>query len=220
MSNTGNVQAPPSASDIELLLTALKRDDLPGATRFPGGYPGEIELALLDAILSIRARYGDWPRTGVGKRVMAYKTARGVDTCDDLDTLASFPSDTLLEICGSQKTGRRLKSDAIIAAARALVAAGVRHSHDLAKPDEQHRRAYVSVNGLGEVTWSYLLMLLGHSDVKPDRMIMRYLRRAGLTVTPEQARTIVVATAGELNISASDLDHAIWRFERSHGGKQ
>lgn len=68
------------------------------------------------------------------------------------------------------------------------------------------------------ITWRYVLMLAGVPGVKPDRMICRFvedslqLRRR--SVGTEFAYDIVTAAAKEMGISATALDHAIWRYQR------
>ena len=61
-------------------------------------------------------------------------------------------------------------------------------------------------------------MLAGVPGVKPDRMICRFVRHSLDTrtdrVTPEFAEAIVTAAAGELGMSATALDQAIWRWQR------
>lgn len=107
------------SDDLRVLRQAITRDiDVDTAT-FPGGYPWNIELALLDAVLSIRARYGTWPTTGVGRRVVAYRVLRGAASppaeviCDDLAVLATFDRASLSDAVGRQKISGVSKVDAI-----------------------------------------------------------------------------------------------------------
>ena len=51
--------------NIELLCEHVKSTVGSPEGSWPGGYPGHVELALIDAVLSIRARYGNSPDTGV-----------------------------------------------------------------------------------------------------------------------------------------------------------
>lgn len=206
--------------NLLVLREAITRDiDVDTAT-FPGGYPGNIELALLDAVLSIRAKYGTWPTTGVGRRVMAYRELRassqaGEVICDDLAVLADFDRDSLGDVVGRQEVSGVPKVDVIQNGARALADAGARHTADLKANPEDYKSAYTSVRGLGPVTWSYFGMLLGIQDVKADTMIRRYLsRQLGRTVNSDEARGLLLRAAEDLGLEPSALDHAIWRFER------
>ena len=209
-----------NGDDLLVLREAITHDiDVDTAT-FPGGYPGNIELALLDAVLSIRAKYGTWPTTGVGRRVMAYRELRassqaGEVICDDLAVLADFDRDSLGDVVGRQKVSGVPKVDVIQNGARALADAGARHTADLKANPEDYKSAYTSVRGLGPVTWSYFGMLLGIQDVKADTMICRYLsRQLGRTVNSDEARGLLLRAAEDLGLEPSALDHAIWRFER------
>lgn len=48
-------------ADLAAVVSSL-RQLLPTApTPWPGGYPDQVELALIDAVLSVRARYGQHP---------------------------------------------------------------------------------------------------------------------------------------------------------------
>jgi hypothetical protein len=105
----------------------------------------------------------------------------------------------------------------VIDAAGALVAAEVVHAEDLPARMAEVRGAYLSVKGCGPVTWSYFRMLLGLEDVKPDTWVMRFVQDAvpGVTLT-EVASRLVHEVAALMGVSATDLDHAIWRYQRTH----
>jgi len=80
-----------------------------------------------------------------------------------------------------------------------------------------------SVSGQGsDTSWHYLLILAGVDDVKADRMICRFVARAGgvETVTPTEAYDAVVGAHRILVLEAPDLtlralNHAIWGAERA-----
>lgn len=50
----------------------------------PDGWPGNVELSLIDAVLSIRARYGVSADTGVRGAIKRYKRESGRASWDDL----------------------------------------------------------------------------------------------------------------------------------------
>jgi hypothetical protein len=188
---------------------------------WPGGRPGEIEVALIDTVLSIRNVYGrpateHRPATGVHAAVERYRAHRGSGPLDDLQALARFhPEHLATVLCNRQKTSGNPKAAAIVQAATALLAVGVRHADDLRGDDATQRRAYSSVRGLATVTWVYLAMLLGQPGVKSDTWVCRFVARAlGRDTTPDEAGTLVRAVAAELGESPSHLDHAIWDFMR------
>jgi len=104
------------------------------------------------------------------------------------------------------------KAQALINAAGALSTAGVRHAAELDPTSMKHRAAYCSVRGLGPVTWTYFTMLLGQPGVKADTWIVRFTTSAlGHPVTSFQAEQLINSAANELDVSPTDLDHAIWR---------
>ena len=207
--------------DLEALRKAVEHDLSPESMRFPGGWPNSIELALLDAVLSINAKYGNSPNTGVRKRVAEYKASVGGSSWDQLARLAGLSEEELLPITGRQMTGGQSKAAAIIEAAGRLVGAGVTRSDDFRVDSPVQQEAYTGVKGLGPVTWTYLGMLLGHSGVKADRMICRYVSDAvGHDVDPSDAAVLVTEVAASLGKSASELDHAIWTFQRRRKGEK
>jgi hypothetical protein len=61
-------------------------------------------------------------------------------------------------------------------------------------------------------------MLAGVPGVKPDRMIIRFVADTlGLPrrrVTTGFAADAILGTAKELKMSATDLDHGIWSWQR------
>lgn len=199
-------------------------DKMPAGTWpvWPSGWEGDTEAALLDSVFSVRARYGG-ENTGVRAVVKNWRLDRGADR-NDLRALAEFvgQEEQLFTIL---KNRQRLgsgpsKAAAAASAASALVGAGVRSSGDLTGSDAQ-RKAWCSVNGLGEVTWSYFQMLLGVQGVKADVMVTRFVADAlgRKTVTPQQARDLVLGAAERMNVEATDLDYAIWSWQRKQPRK-
>lgn len=186
--------------------------DLPD---WPGGWPGQIECALLDAIFSIRARYGG-PSSGVRAVVRRWGDHRGGIRADDLTALADMDGANLAEILSNHsKVSGRLKSEVVSDAAAALVQAGLRRSEDFTASAEQ-KSAYLSVRGCGPVTWSYFGMLLGRPDVKADTWVTRFVREGveDSSLSAEGTRQLVVSAAQVYGASASQLDHAIWLTAR------
>lgn len=181
-----------------------------------GGWPKDVELALRDAVLSIQAQYETKNGKGVFSRVQAYRAHRG-GGADDLRELTRMDEEELTAVVGRQVTGGRTKASAAIEAARNLVELGVHHAADFDADSVEHRRAYTRVTGLGAVTYAYLRMLLGHPDVKADTWVNRFAHRVtgDSTLTPVAVRQLVTAAAAQLpgSISATVLDHAIWRSE-------
>ena len=213
-------------TQVGLLKEAISRDLPHPMTQWPGGYPGEVEAALIDAVLSIRATYGSSVNTGVRGAVGRYRDAVGGGELNDLARLAGFSEQQLVTILQNrQKTSGVLKADAILQAAANLTTAGVVRADELSP--EVHRRAYTQVRGLGGVTWEYFTMLLGHPGIKADRWITRWVSNAVVAdrqLTSEQAHDLLMRAATELSEadaepspSLTQLDHAIWRVARGAG---
>lgn len=190
---------------------------------WPGGWPGEIEKALLDAVLSIRAVYGSRgsdkrAATGIPAALQRYEATRGPRPLDDLRVLAEMSPDQLADVLSNRQrvAGGALKTQAVVTAAGRLADVGVRHAADLDPDSVIHRRCYTSVRGLGPVTWEYFCMLLGAEGVKPDRWIVRFVNEAiGAPSSPEDAGALVRQAATSLEGSPMSLDHAIWSYARS-----
>ena len=119
----------PAPSDVDLVV-ASATTNLPSEwPQWGGGWPGEIEAALLDAVLSIRSRYGKKSTTGVRGAVGRYRDHRGAPL-DDLTALAAIdPAELQTVLRNRQKTGRVTKAEALVAAAAALSAVGVTRLH-------------------------------------------------------------------------------------------
>lgn len=203
--------------EVRALADRITRD-VPRSSwpSWPGGWQGEIEAAVLDSVFSIRARYGS-PTSGVRGVVARWRAHRG-QRLDDLGVLAKFSAqpDELAVILDNRQrlSGGLTKSAAAAAAASALVAAGVRHASDAAGSDAE-QAAWCSVKGLSEVTWSYVLVLLGVPGVKADVMIRRFVGGAiGRHPTAAEARTLLLEAAERIDVNPTELDHAIWAWQR------
>lgn len=184
------------------------------------GWPGQIELAILDSIFSLRARYGG-PTTGVRGLVQSWRDHRNVAACDDVELLSAYVdrADELAGILSNRQvlSGGHLKALGAAEVAKALAGVGVRHASDVTGDDEQ-RQAWTSVTGLGWVSWSYFLMLLGNPGVKADVMVTRFVATTlGRRISPAEAHAIVTAAAPSFTSDLTALDQAIWSWQRSQG---
>lgn len=93
--------------------------------------------------------------------------------------------------------------------------------NDADKQNELLER-FMEVRGVGEATSRYFLMLAGDDRmVKPDRMILRFIRNAlDKTVRPSDAVFLIQAVSDYLSksypcMSPRRLDHLIWYWQRS-----
>lgn len=182
---------------------------------WPGGYSGQIETALIDAVLSIQANYGS-AHNGVRGAVARYKDAVNDTKPNDLKRLASYDASELQELLNDQQISGRRKASAIIEAAANLVRNGVRNDDDFDSHDTAQKKAYTSVHGLGPVTWEYFGMLLNKPGVKADTWIIRFVERAlgREGVSSRKVYDLVMAAADQLGVSPTELDHALWDHER------
>jgi hypothetical protein len=183
---------------------------------WPGGWPGEIEAGLIDAVFSVRAKYGSRTRkTGVYGAVWRWRERRGVPA-NDLRVLAATSADELLALTNKGKISGRHKAVIVLDAATRLVTADVVTDQDFARKQDDAKAAYLSTSGCGPVTWSYFRMLLGIDDVKPDTWVMRFVNdRLPNVKNSAEAALLVKAVAAELGVEAHAIDHAIWRYRRS-----
>jgi hypothetical protein len=67
------------------------------------------------------------------------------------------------------------------------------------------------------ISWAYLLLLAGVPQVKPDRMIRRFVADAlqVADIGPQAAAQLVTAVQQATpGVSLTALDHAIWQYQR------
>lgn len=172
-----------STRDVDAVTAAVRQRLAGGWTRWPGGYPDDIELALVDAVFSIRARYGKGrteaggAATGVRAVVGRWRDHRG-GAAGDLRQIVQA-GDEFARIVGNRsQTSGRTKASAAQEAAQRLSEAGIWSAANFKDQREVARRAYVGVRGLSWVTFSYLSMLLGQPDVQADTWVTRFVREA------------------------------------------
>ncbi len=96
-------------ADLHALLAHLQAQLPPTWDAWPGGWPDQVEFALIDAVLSIRSRYGG-PTTGVRRRVGLYREHRAPETPDDLPVLGALDPERLATLLRTrQRTSGTLK---------------------------------------------------------------------------------------------------------------
>jgi hypothetical protein len=196
---------------------------------WPGGWRNEIDTALVDAVFSVRATYKTKnPNRGVLAGVNRWRARRL--TTDSLQGLvaeisAVSPARWAVEFGNQQLAPSRrqsapggpTKAAAVLEAAGLLVSSGVEHAADVTSDSAADVRACIRrVPGIGTATSAYFTMLLGYPGVKPDVMIHRFLTDVtGERLSDDQAISELTAAAAELGVSATDLEHAIWSWQRA-----
>lgn len=215
--------APPT--DLDLLVVAIAAIPQPWK-KWPGGYPDRLDLALVDAVMSIRFRYGrerkDGTWTGARGAVLRYaKYSEHVAPSEKLRHLAKQDPVVLEKVLNRQKVSAgKTKALAIVEAAENFRSAGLTKPGHLNPYDDDHRKLYTDVIGLGPVTWEYLTMLLSQDGVKADSWITEFVGRAlGRRVSSEFAGRLVKEAAQTLGVYEKALDHAIWSHASTTGLK-
>jgi hypothetical protein len=202
---------------------------------YPGGYPQEIEAALLDSVFSLSAVYGS-AETGARAVVKRWRDHVG----RPLNSLSALVAD--VEGAGGPQEFRVIlknnaiavpnskdqptKAAAVYGVARTLTQFGVDAADDVrtknAEDPKGLYRAITKERGVGEAGATYFLMLLGIQGVKADVMIRRFVAQAlGVAdVEPAQSQDLVAAAAGALEVDLLSLDYAIWDYESKRSRTQ
>jgi hypothetical protein len=195
--------------------------------RWPGGWVGDIEAALVDAVFSAQAVYKSKRGKGVHAKITQWRQARDRQIFT-LDALTAEMDDagvvlwarrfgSLQRSPGRPESapGGAYKAAAVREAASVLVDHGLKDASQICVGNaDTVKVALRSVPGIGYATSNYFLMLLGAPGVKPDRMIHRFLRAAqGRDVTNAAAERLIRAGAGRLEVQPYELEHAIWKYE-------
>jgi hypothetical protein len=215
-----------SARLAELLIRKFE-----GNWTTPDGWPGEADSSLIDSVFSTQAKYESVVRPLVNRfRESAIRDPKG-----SLATLASVSSKGLMDvICNKQlvpgrSPNRLLKVDAVRVVATELV------SRNWSTPAQildaattfpaDFRSAFVKTSGVGQAQYSYFLMLLGITGVKPDTLVTAWVERELelSSVSQKDIQRIVIEAARKIGVDATTVDHTIWSEEskaRGVGGRR
>lgn len=191
----------------------------------PEGYPNSLALCIVDSIYSTGSNY-----TSVVNVINRYRASRGhTDGATGLlesISAAGGPRGWAESVAGNRKPAHSrprapLKAEVIAQAAELLVTRGIDTVDDLisaveASPgDNPIHDEWKKLPSQGSgVTYSYLLLLVGLPSVKPDRMVLRFLKQALDTeaeLTTNHAVELLMAAADSLQVSPRTLDHVVWR---------
>lgn len=228
----------PTGEQIE---TLAERCEEFRAAKWKGGYPDGLALCLVDSVQSTGVTY-----TSVGNVLDRYREYRRnlggrpevdgakelLESFSDLGGSTGWARKIGNDNKTSTKAGAPLKAEAIRLGADLLNREGITDTAKLrAAVDspklEKVKSEWLRIPGQRSgITWRYMLMLAGVPGVKPDRMITRFVADT-LGLSRRRVRTgfaaeAILATAERLAMSPTDLDHAIWdwqRRQRSRGNR-
>lgn len=215
-----------SMDELHALRTAITTDlGDPAEWGAPVEFRDSLALCALNSVYSLRAN------SASGQSVLArYRALRpSADTDSGPDLVGAMDSeggpeafaDVVLKNHSMLPGTTRLRTVGIHEALTRLAApeVGVTTAAELREAAEIKgvKLAWLSVKGLGPLSWSFLLMNAGVDDqVKPDVMVQRYINRALAStspVSPDKARQLIVDAAADLHVTPRALDRAIWLHE-------
>jgi hypothetical protein len=228
----------PDEADVDRLVAACGALLRPPVEWAPFiGYPDSLALAVIDAIWAMIARYRI--TKGVITRYVGYRKLHGADATKDglghlLRVYESLGGvDGFVERIGtrnrvSTQPGAARKGEAVLLAAEALTRLGVGTAEQFREADgtelaERLKDAWLAIPGQRSgISWRYLRMLVGLPDVKPDRMIVRFLASAlgveEASISPDYAVLLVQAVARRFDVDQRALDHEIWGVQSGRRG--
>ncbi|HVX22747.1 MAG TPA: hypothetical protein VHB02_15470 [Acidimicrobiales bacterium] len=224
-----------SDSEVDLLVARCQAQ-LPPLSSWAaaGGYPNSLSMAILDAIWAMGARYTI--TRGVITRYVSSRRARSAEPFNDSvsDLLAEYERqggvNGFIEEIGtrnrvSTQPGAEFKGVVVHQAALAFRELGVDTAQQFIEAQgtslgQALEAQWRSLPGQGSgISWRYLRMLVGLEDVKPDRMVLRFLESSlNRSVDIEEAVELVRAAAGRLGVGVRALDHEIWEFQSGTAG--
>ncbi|GGC74138.1 hypothetical protein [Hoyosella rhizosphaerae] len=200
-----------------------------------------LSLCILDAVWSLGARY-DSVVVPLVRRVatdcdistptVPFADPIGPDPMPLSAFLDRFDLQGLLAVTNRQNTstvGGIRKADAVLRHTRVFVDNEIdelQDAHSLMGDGEAFKKVNRELRGIpGEGTAGirrgYLWMLIGDGTrIKPDRMVLRWLKHHGCDLDPKSAEVLidqlVPAVSEKLNrtVTAWEIDHAIWQAGR------
>ena len=197
----------------------------PDLWKTPDGYPDSLALCIIDAIYSTGSRY-----SSVVKVINRYKRAGGANhgASDLRQSIADAGggrgwAETIAQNLkpAHTKAHAKLKAEIIEQAADLMIEHGIDTVPDFVSTvsdnlrDNNVLRAWKKLPSQSSgVTYNYLLILAGLPSVKPDRMVLRFLRDAlGEDADLNEGRAIdlLEATAERIGVDPRALDHIAWR---------
>jgi hypothetical protein len=199
----------------------------------PTGYSEGLGLCVLDAVWSIGVRYRSVENVLTAYRQLRRNELANPETDNPADLTATISaiggaqgfSDQLNNHQRTSTRGGILKSQAVFDAAQTLTQHGLANPADLRSATNQRlddvERDWRAVHGQRSgISWRYLLLLAGRQEVKPDRMIVRFVADAidRQPSTAEAAALVAAVSAtGRVDADLRTLDHRIWSLQSGRG---
>ncbi len=210
---------------------------IPGLDNY--GY-AHLPLCVIDAVYSIGARYSSTRQTV--ERFCRYFDLSSVGPVPALPPAQQLSVEQLLlwyarhglEMMATnvyqnrQRTSPRngiLKAEAVRRFAEVLYQHGVNYREDVIRVEgkaEFEAQIFAIPGQRSGISLRYFYMLAGNTEqVKPDRMVLRFLHAATSTwLSPEASAQLLQAACDELRqrhpqLTLRALDHAIWQHQRT-----
>lgn len=159
----------PEADVLALVEAASKA----GAKPFKdatGDWSTAVEVALLDAMLSIGAQVDGQYGAGVLPRLRGFKAFRG--PANMMRVIATLGPFGLGDFIAEQD-----HIDRVMDATAKLLDAGVNTADDVDPTSDQQRQALLAVEGVPALAWGYFLIGLGHTTTELDQLRNTWLDR-------------------------------------------
>lgn len=200
----------------------------PDWSAWRGGWPGEADAALVDAVFSSGAKY----ESTVLPLVQRWRSAR--DGRPELGTGVSALTKAGLDfVDGIAKNDQRVKGRPLrnrknrrkIEVLLDLAERMTRPEVGLDTADQIVSRAIADrgvvrrlteeVKGIGPATSSYFLMLLGVQGVKADSLVSEWVEKqvGNGRLSQSDVEEVVERASQLIGVEPIRLDHAIWRHE-------
>ncbi len=240
MSHERDRPAPGLASiAVQAVESHLRKQIGPEASLVtPPGY-AHLSLAVIDSIWSLNARYttvervlaahtasidsdisdpATWPLSaGQRKDYQEYLLLALLLRCEKADG-ERLAAEEFGGYLSRTPGARTYKADAVKAAVKTLIEHDIGRREDLVQNHtDDIKRAWLSIPGLGPTSWRYLLNLSGIEEIKPDRMVVRFVQAAtGTRSSPAEAADLLEGAAKNLHgsrVSLRAVDHTVWRHQ-------
>lgn len=198
------------------------------------GYPHSLALCIIDSIFSTGSHYTSV--INVVNSYREYRRAQGGDADQDgteelLKTFADVGGDAAVwadKVVNNRKPAHTkanapLKAEVIRQAAEVLhhkLHYTTREDLHLAYTQDEHleklKRGWLMLpSQRSGVTFNYLLILAGFQSVKPDRMVIRFIREhaefGDRELSTSDAAALISQVAELYPTEPRRLDHVIWR---------